>query len=116
MKNVRTTLVRAARWTTGAVMLAVLTASPAYAAPPPDAGTTQLTNILDRATGWLVGILVTIATLFLTLGGVRYLMAGGDPGEIEKAKGSFKSALIGYALAALAPMVVTITKYILGIS
>jgi hypothetical protein len=42
-------------------------------------------------------------------------MAGGDPGEIEKAKGSFKSAIIGYALAALAPAVVTIVKGILGV-
>ncbi len=43
-------------------------------------------------------------------------MAGGDPGEVEKAKGSFKSAGIGYALAALAPVVVAIIKGILGIA
>ena len=42
-------------------------------------------------------------------------MAGGDPGEVEKAKGSFKSAVIGYGLAALAPIVVTIVKGILGV-
>ncbi|MGH1555524.1 hypothetical protein ACRAWF_38060 [Streptomyces sp. L7] len=27
-----------------------------------------------------------LATLFLTFGGLRYLMAGGDPGEVEAAK------------------------------
>jgi hypothetical protein len=113
MHNVRHRLTRAAAWIAYSVPIAVLTATPAYAADDP--GTTQLKTILDNATSWLVGILAAVATLFLTIGGVRYLMAGGDPGEIEKAKGSFKSAVIGYALAALAPIVVTIVKAILGI-
>lgn len=95
-----------------AVGMVVATASPAYAA---DDGTTRLNTILGNATTWLVGILAAVATLFLTVGGVRYVMAGGDPGEVEKAKGAFKSAGLGYALAALAPVVVTIIKGILGI-
>ena len=36
-----------------------------------------------------MGILAGLATLFLTLGGVRYVMAGGDPGEVERAKTAF---------------------------
>ena len=63
---------------------------------------------------WITGILAGLATLFLTLGGVRYLMAAGDPAEVEKAKTAFKSAGIGYALALLAPLVVTILKQIVG--
>ena len=111
MKHIRIRLIRAAKWATVSIAVTLLTASPAYA----DAGTDQLKTILDNATRWLVGILATIATLFLTVGGVRYMMAGGDPGEIEKAKGSFKSAVLGYALAALAPIVVLIVKGILGV-
>ncbi|MEV8515912.1 pilin [Dactylosporangium sp. NPDC051484] len=57
---------------------------------------------------WLVGILVAVATLFLTIGGLRYLAANGDPGETEKGKLAMKSAAIGYALALLAPLFVTI--------
>jgi hypothetical protein len=41
-------------------------------------------------------------------------MGGGDPGEIEKAKTSFKAAGIGYGLAALAPLVVTVLQGIVG--
>jgi Type IV secretion system pilin len=52
---------------------------------------------------WIIGILVGLATLFLTIGGVRYLMAGRDPGEVGKAKTALKSAAIGYGLAILAP-------------
>ncbi|HLL66468.1 MAG TPA: pilin [Micromonosporaceae bacterium] len=114
MHHTRKRLVRASAWTATAVTIAVATGSPAYAAPDP--GTARLNAILDNATGWLVGILAALATLFLTIGGVRYVMAGGDPGEVEKAKGSFKSAVLGYALAALAPIVVMIVKGILGIA
>jgi hypothetical protein len=110
-------IIGTAAWTVAAASVAVATASPAHAAPDPGTtGTARLNAILGNATGWLVGILAALATLFLTIGGVRYVMAGGDPGEIEKAKGSFKSAILGYALAALAPIVVMIVKGILGIS
>jgi Type IV secretion system pilin len=99
------------------VLAAVLAwAVPAYAAVPgADPATARLDTILANATGWLVGILASLATLFLTIGGIRYVMAGGDPGEVEKAKGAFKSAGLGYALAVLAPVVVSIIKGILGV-
>ncbi|ASO21617.1 hypothetical protein FHR81_003261 [Actinoalloteichus hoggarensis] len=70
-----------------------------------------LTNVRD----WLMGILAGLATVFLSVGGVRYVMAAGDPGEVEKAKGSFKSAGWGYGLAALAPLVVEILRGIVGV-
>jgi hypothetical protein len=74
----------------------------------------SVSQVLSNATLWLVGILAGLATLFLTLGGVRYLMAGGDPAEVEKAKTALKSAAIGYALAILAPVIVTILKSLVG--
>jgi hypothetical protein len=61
-----------------------------------------------------MGILAGLATVFVSIGGVRYLMAGGDPGEVEKAKIAFRSAGIGYALAALAPLVVSVLQSIVG--
>jgi hypothetical protein len=69
-----------------------------------------ITNITD----WIVGILAGLATMFLTIGGLRYLMAGGEPGEVEKAKGALKSAGIGYMLAILAPVVVGVLKGLVG--
>jgi succinate dehydrogenase/fumarate reductase cytochrome b subunit len=113
MYKLVTRIIRGAATTATFLTVAAATATPAYAAADP--GTTRLTAILGNATGWLVGILAAVATLFLTIGGVRYLMAGGDPGEMEKAKGSFKSAILGYALAALAPIIVMIVKGILGV-
>ena len=110
-------LARAVTCGAAAVTVALVTSTPAFAADAvlADAATDHLNHILNNATAWLVGILATVATLFLTVGGVRYMIAGGDPGEVEKAKGSFKSAALGYAVAALAPLVVAILKGILGV-
>ncbi|WP_055483818.1 hypothetical protein [Sphaerimonospora mesophila] len=82
------------------------------AAPPtsPD----QLGRVFTNLRNWIIGLLATLATLMLTLGGLRYLVAGGDPGEIQKAKGAFKAAALGYALAVLAPLFVNVLKRIVG--
>jgi hypothetical protein len=112
-------LVRAAIgavFTAATVAAALVVPSPAFAADPTYLAVNTIPQVLDEATKWLMGILAAVATLFLTIGGVRYATAGGDPGEIEKAKAAFKSAGVGYALAALAPIVVTILKSILGVA
>ena len=74
----------------------------------------SISQVLNNTTLWIVGILAGLATLFLTLGGVRYLMASGDPAEVEKAKTALRSAAIGYALAILAPVIVTVLKSLVG--
>ena len=58
----------------------------------------------------MAGVLAALATLFLTVGGVRYLIATGNPRGVEEGKAAIKSALIGYALAALAPMFIDILR------
>lgn len=84
-------------------VLVLAAAGPASAAPP-----ASLNEVASRITAWLVGIAASLATLFLTYGAVRYLTAGGDPGSVEKAKTALRSAAYGYALALLAPLLVTI--------
>ncbi|GAA0914378.1 pilin [Virgisporangium aurantiacum] len=76
----------------------------------------DLPTVIGNMTTWITGILAAVATLFLTIGGARYLMAGDDPSEVERAKGALKSAGIGYALALLAPVILTILKNILGVA
>ena len=74
----------------------------------------SIAQVISNATTWIVGILAGVATLFLTVGGLRYLMAGGDPAEVERAKTALKSAAIGYGLAILAPVIVTVLKSLVG--
>jgi hypothetical protein len=71
-------------------------------------------QVLGNIRNWLVGILALLATVFLTIGGARYILGSGDPSEIEKAKSAFRSACVGYALAILAPLVVSVLQGIVG--
>lgn len=70
--------------------------------------------VLNNIRNWIVGILALLATVFLTIGGARYVWAGGDPGEVEKARAALRSAAFGYALAVLAPLIVEVLKGIVG--
>ena len=74
----------------------------------------SISQVIHNTTLWIVGLLAGLATLFLTIGGVRYLAAGQDPGEVERAKGALRAAAIGYALAVLAPVIVTVLKSLVG--
>jgi len=64
--------------------------------------------VVNNIRTWLFALLGAVATLFLTIGGLRLMWANGDPGEAEKGKAALKSAAIGYALALLSPLIVTV--------
>jgi hypothetical protein len=98
-----------------AVVLALATALVALFLVPVSAYAAQDVNtIIDSLRNWAMGILAALATLFLTIGGIKYLIAGGNPRAVEEAKGSIRSAVIGYVLAALAPLLFSIVKQIVG--
>ncbi len=117
--STRKARLRAVQWALLLVWCAavsVLGASSAYAT---DGGALlalakSVNEVLDNIRNWIMGVLAGLATVFLTIGGVIYLMAGGDPGEVQRAKSAFKSAGWGYGIAALAPLVVEILKGIVG--
>jgi hypothetical protein len=105
------------RSTTSTIMTAIIlvAGSPAVAAPNPnDPNTAALNGIITNIRNWLMGILFAVAVLFATVGAVRYLFAGGDPAQVEKAKGSFKNGFIGFALAILAPILLGILQNLLS--
>ena len=108
------TLVRAATLLAATILATAATVAPAIAAAPMPVAANDLPTIIRNLTVWIVGLLAGVATLFLTVGGVRYLMAGGDPAEVERAKSALKSAAIGYALAVLAPVLLQILRDIVG--
>ncbi|GAA1387650.1 pilin [Catellatospora chokoriensis] len=88
----------------------VLAASAAYAEPRPDDPELDLGTLIGNVTGLVRGLLIGIATLFLTLGCVRYMMANGDPMATEKGKTALRNALIGYALALLSEPLLGLVK------
>jgi len=102
--------VRTGMAATAAMLLVVGLAAPALAQTVDPA----LEQVIGRLRTVLVGLLVALATLFLTVGGLRYLFAGGDPGQVEKAKITLRSAAIGYGLAALAAVLVRLLRFVVG--
>ena len=84
------------------------------AAGQPVAAPSTIPQVIGGLTGWIMGIIALVATLFLVIGGLRYMAAGGDPAQVEQAKGNFKSALVGYALAVLSPVILQVLQGILG--
>ncbi|MGW1944944.1 pilin [Streptomyces sp. NPDC001940] len=82
--------------------------------PPSSWAVADIPTVINNLRDWIVGLLAGLATLFLTFGGLRYLMAGGDPGEVESAKRALKAAAIGYGLAIMAPVLVTVLQGIVG--
>nr|WP_225311955.1 hypothetical protein [Microbispora cellulosiformans] len=97
-----------------AILVIAAVATAAFAASPVAAAPSDLNAVFTNLRNWLIGLLATLATLMLTIGGLRYLVAGGDPGEVQKAKAALKAAAFGYALAVLAPLFVSILKRVVG--
>ena len=105
-----TTLVLAV--TTGALVLWEPAA--AFAAEPSVVAAKSLPAVIAGLQAWIMGILAAVATLYLVLAGVYYATAGGDPSQVEKAKSALKNALVGYGLAVLAPVLLSVVKGIVG--
>ena len=84
------------------------------AAPAAFAVATDLNTVISNLSTWITALLATLATLMLLIGGVRYILSAGDPGMHEKAKGAIRTAIVGYALALLAPVLTTIVQQIVG--
>ncbi|MGW1170737.1 pilin [Streptomyces sp. NPDC002550] len=102
------------RWFFRLGFTAACTAWALLADPPYGWAVADIPTVITNLRNWIIGILAGLATLFLTFGGLRYLMAGGDPGEVEAAKRGLKAAAIGYGLAILAPVIVTVLQGIVG--
>lgn len=96
-------------------MLILFDVAPVWAQVGETPGVSDLDTVITNIRNWIVGLLVVLATLLLTIGGLRYLLAGGDPGEVGKAKDTLKYAALGYLVAILAPLLVQILTGFVGL-
>jgi hypothetical protein len=110
----RPSVALAGRWAARFGFTSVLAVFVALGAPSRVWAVADIPTVITNLRNWIVGLLTGLATLFLTFGGLRYLMAGGDPGEVEAAKRALKAAATGYGLAILAPVIVTVLQGIVG--
>jgi hypothetical protein len=104
----------AAHTATVTVMLSVPAAAYADIGEPVTLAANSLPVVIANLQTWVMGILAALATLFLVLAGVYWATAGGDPAQVDKAKGALKNALVGYGLAVLAPILLQVVQGIVG--
>jgi putative Mn2+ efflux pump MntP len=91
-----------------ATVFVVMVSGPTYAA-------SDLSQVIDSVRNWVAGLLAGLATLFLMVGGLRYLVAAGNRREMERGKEAMKSAVVGYVLAVMAPLLIDILRRMVGI-
>jgi hypothetical protein len=101
-----------------AVVVILTVPTPAFAAAdtgdPAYLAANSLPVVINNLRLQLMLLLAGIATLFLVLAGVYWATAGGDPAMVDKAKGALKNALVGYGLAVLAPVLLTLVQGVVG--
>ena len=109
---------RRAGWVAALGSAALILSTPAAAfadtGDPIVLAANSLPVVIANLRAWIMGILAAVATLFLVLAGVYWATAGGDPAQIDKAKGALRSALVGYGLAVLAPVLLQVVRGIVG--
>jgi len=105
---------RATRLAVPAAIVLLVLAAPAVASAAPAPAQPDLPTVIANLRIWIMGILLAVATLFAVLAGVYWVTAGGDPAQVDKAKGALRNALVGYGLAVLAPVLLTVVQGIVG--
>lgn len=80
-----------------------------------DPGQAQdLPTVVANATNWLRGMSLGLAILFGTVAGIRWLFAR-EPADVDRARSSLAAACAGFAIALLAPQIMSILREILGV-
>jgi len=80
-----------------------------------DYGMCCLLNTIYSATDWIFVVLAAIAALFVIIGGIFIVTAGGSTEQVTKGKNYIMLAVIGLAVAFLAKAIPSIVKMIVGI-
>lgn len=74
----------------------------------------SLVDILNRLRDMLMLVIGSLSLVMLTVGGIRYVTAGGDESGVRGAKKTVMHALLGLGLAILAPVLIQIVKTLVG--
>ncbi|MBR8741444.1 hypothetical protein DSY14_06850 [Nocardiopsis sp. MG754419] len=81
---------------------------------PAEATAAPLVAVVNRVYLVIMVLATALGTLFLTIAGVRWLVAGGEPGAIDGAKRALTGVAIGYGIAVLATVLMSILEWILA--
>lgn len=75
----------------------------------------SLGDIIGQLIPFLFGLAAMLALLFLIWGGIKYMMAQGDPKQLDAAKNTITGAIIGLVVILSVSIIYTLIGLILGI-
>lgn len=81
---------------------------------PNPVGVTTVSELLNKFLTSLRGVVAVIAIIFIVLGGIMYMLAGGNEKMVSRAKLCWTGAVIGLAIVLAAPSFLTEIINILG--
>ncbi len=76
---------------------------------------TELGTVLNRLITFLFGIVGGIAIILIVVGGIKYIIAGGDPKATQGAKQTIQFAILGLIIVLLAVVIVNIIGNTFGV-
>jgi len=71
-------------------------------------------SLVEKASNWLLYIVIALAVVFIIYAGFLYLTSGGDEDKTKSAKNYIVYAVIGIAIALLARGIVLLAKNFIG--
>lgn len=77
---------------------------------------TDIGGIFNNIFLLFIALVGGLAVIFIVIGGIRYIMAGGDPKSTDSARNQITGALIGLVIALLAVVIVNIVGNFFGTS
>lgn len=97
------------------VVFAILFSTPALALAAIDTPQ-KVINAITRLSGWMYGVLLAAAVLFILLAAFNFLSAGDDAEKITKARRELIYAAVAVGVAILATGIITLVQDLLGAS
>lgn len=105
----------AAALAVGAAALPAVTAYAAGTTPTsPPAGPSDLNSLLQSVQVWIWGFVGLAAIVMLSVVALMFIVSGGHPGTVMKAKNGLRHVVYGLALLVLAPLLVNLVISVAG--
>lgn len=77
---------------------------------------TSFAGLFNTIFTFIIAIIGGLAVIFIVIGGIRYILAQGDPKATDSARNQITGALIGLVIALLAVVIVNVVAGFLGAS
>ena len=97
----------------GAQVTAPTVTTPTNPLPDDEINLQDISNIIGNIANFLIAIGVIIAIVFIVVGGIRYMAAGGDSSKASEARGWIINGLIGAAIVLGVGILLATAEYII---